>query len=176
MKDNMNSEFTLDMVQVRLIKDAPLYSEEKISTPEAAIRTIGNELSDMDREVVTVINCKTNGIPINACFVSIGTLNRALFSPREILKSTILSNAASVVLVHNHPSGQLIPSKEDIRVTKRFEELCELLGISFLDHVIVGGDNADRYYSFSEHDMLKKSEKCIDEEDKCTCNRKCNKR
>ena len=154
----MKSEFTLDMVQVRLVKDAPLYSEEKIDTPEAAIRTIGNELSDMDREVVAVINCKTNGIPINACFASMGTLNYALFSPREILKSTILSNAASVILVHNHPSGQLTPSREDIRVTKRFEELCELLGITFLDHVIVGGDD-ERYYSFSDHDMLGRSDK-----------------
>ena len=125
----MNNDFKLDVVQVRLAKGAPLYSDEKIDGPETAIKTVGKELADMDREVVAVINCKTNGMPINVCFASMGTLNKALFSPREILKSTILSNAASIVLIHNHPSGQFTPSREDIRVTGVFEELCGLLNI-----------------------------------------------
>ncbi len=92
--------------------------------------------------------------PINMNIVSIGTLNQSLAHPREILKSTILSNAESVMLFHNHPSGNcnLSPSAEDIALTDRMQKLCTLLGVPVLDHIIIG--NADRYYSFREHDSL----------------------
>lgn len=91
--------------------------------------------------------------PINVNVVSVGTLNASLAHPREILKSTILSNAASVMLFHNHPSGNLMPSEEDIAMTARMQEICSLLGTPVQDHIIIGRD--DRYFSFLEHAILK---------------------
>src|SRR5207247_6856225 len=69
--------------------------------------------------------------------VSVGSLNASIVHPREVFKPAVLASAASVVLVHNHPSGDPDPSEEDLTITKRLVEVGELLGISVLDHVIV---------------------------------------
>lgn len=76
------------------------------------------------------------------CFdcVSVGSLNQSLVHPRELFKTALLSSAAGIILVHNHPSGDPSPSSEDIAITRRLKEAGELLGIRVLDHVIVGSD------------------------------------
>lgn len=151
----MNSNaFELDVVQIRLVKNAPLYSDEKITSAEKAVELVGQELSDMDREVVAVVNCRTDLTPINVNFVSVGTLDRALFSPKDIVKSAILSNASAIILIHNHPSGNTTPSTADVCMTNKMEDLCDLIGITLADHVIVGGDDKDKYYSFSKNGLL----------------------
>ena len=141
--------FKLDVVSIRLVKDAPIYSMTKVTTPETAIEAVGNVLSDMDREVITIINLRSDGTPINVNFASVGTLNGAMAEPRELLKSSILSNAANMIMVHNHPSGCLEPSKTDIELTNRLIEVFSLMGIPLVDHVIVGGDNKS-FYSMRE--------------------------
>ena len=86
-----------------------------------------------------------------------GTLDASMVSPREVFKSSILSNAASFIAFHNHPSGSLQPSQEDRDVTRRLLECGDLLNIRMMDHIIVAGESA-RIYSFKEHgelDMLK---------------------
>ncbi len=137
--------FKLDMVSVRLVKDAPILSGVRIISPESAVEAMGSVMSEIDREVVAVINLKADGTPINASFVSMGTINAALTEPRELLKASILSNAANVIMVHNHPSGDLTPSKQDISLTNRMIEVFSLMGMPLLDHVIVGGDNKSFY-------------------------------
>lgn len=137
--------FKLDMVSVRLVKDAPVLSGVKIVSPESAVEALGSVMSEIDREVVAVINLKADGIPINASFVSVGTINAALTEPRELLKASLLSNAANVIMIHNHPSGNLTPSKQDISLTNRMIEVFSLMGMPLLDHVIVGGDNKSFY-------------------------------
>ena len=127
--------FKLDMVSVRLVKDAPILSGVRIISPESAVEAMGSVMSEIDREVVAVINLKADGTPINA----------ALTEPRELLKASILSNAANVIMVHNHPSGDLTPSKQDISLTNRMIEVFSLMGMPLLDHVIVGGDNKSFY-------------------------------
>jgi DNA repair protein RadC len=82
-----------------------------------------------------------------------GAISQAIAEPRELFKTAILSNAAKMMLVHNHPSGMLEPSKEDTILTDRMLKLTALLGIPLIDHVIVGGDNS-RYFSFKEKEML----------------------
>ncbi len=148
------NSFSLDVVSVRLVKDAPIFSEFEIHSPEDAIRVVGDVLSQMDREIVCVLNLKANGIPINCNFASVGAINYSMAHPRELLKASILSNAANIILVHNHPASSLLPSREDIRVTDRMQKLCDLVGIPLLDHVIVGGDNS-RYFSFKEKGIIK---------------------
>lgn len=147
------NEFKLKVVSVRLVKDAPLLSEKKIMKPEDAINVVGSVLSEMDREIICVINLKGDSTPINCHFASMGAVNQALAHPRELFKSSILSNAANMILVHNHPSSNLQPSKEDTIMTDRMIQLTELLGIPLLDHIIVGGDNRE-YFSFRAKGLL----------------------
>lgn len=147
------NEFKLDVISVRLIKDAPIFSEHKITCPDDAVNLIGKQLCEMDREVVCVINLKTDGTPINCHFASIGALNQSMAHPRELLKSSILSNAANMILLHCHPSASLQPSKEDTVLTDRMVQICGLMGIPLLDHIIVGGDNS-QYFSFKNKGIL----------------------
>lgn len=70
--------------------------------------------------------------------VSTGSLTASIVHPREVMKSVMLSSAAALVLLHNHPSGDPTPSREDLDLTKRLKECCELMGVRCLDHVIVG--------------------------------------
>lgn len=146
--------FQLDTVSVRLVKDAPLFSNKRIKSPEDAISVVGEFLCDMDREVICMINLKTDGTPVNCNFASMGAVNQAVAEPRELLKSAILSNAASMIMVHNHVSGFLEPSKEDTVLTDRLLKISSLVGIPLWDHVIVGGDNS-RYFSFHEKGLIK---------------------
>lgn len=146
-------DFGLDVVSVRLVKDAPLYSERPFTNPYEAVAVLGDTMCEFDREVVCVVNLRADLKPINVNFVSIGALNEAMLHPREVLKASILSNAASILLVHSHPSGNLIPSKSDTMVTDRMISLCSLLGIDLIDHVIVGGDNRE-FFSFKEKGII----------------------
>ena len=146
--------FQLDVVSVRLVRDAPIFSKQKITSPESALSVVGELLCEMDREVVCVINLKSDGTPINCNFASMGAINQAIAEPRELFKSAILSNASQMIMVHNHPSGNLEPSKEDTIITDRILKLSSLLGIPLTDHVIVGGDNT-KYFSFKEKELLK---------------------
>ena len=145
--------FKLDVVSVRLVKDAPIRSGCPIHSPEDAVALIGQELCEMDREVLCVINMKADGTPINCNFASVGVLNETIAHPREIFKSSILSNAAQMMLVHNHPSSRLTPSKADTILTDRMVKLCDYIGIPLIDHIIVGGDNT-KYFSFREKDIM----------------------
>lgn len=138
----------LERVQIRLVREPTLYSESPINTPEAAVKLLAETFKDYDREVVAVVNLRTDLKPINVNIVSIGALNESLVHPRETLKSAILSNASSILMVHNHVSGKLEPSEEDIKITDRMSQICSLLGIGLTDHVIVGP--VDEYFSFRE--------------------------
>lgn len=153
MKQSTDSDFQLDIVSVRLVQDVPMLSDHRICTPEDAIDVIGKYLCEMDREVLCVVNLKSDNTPINCHIASIGAINQTIAHPREILKSTILSNAASMIIVHCHPSANLTPSKEDTMLTDRMLRLSELIGIPLLDHIIVGGDNSE-YFSFKAKGIL----------------------
>lgn len=72
--------------------------------------------------------------------VSVGSLNQSIVHPREVFKTALISNAAALVLIHNHPSGDPSPSSEDIAITRRLKEAGDLLGVKVVDHVIVGTD------------------------------------
>lgn len=150
----INEKNQLEVVSVRLVKEAPLLSGHKICSPEDAIVVVGELLCELDREVVCVINLKSDGTPINCHFASMGAVNESIACPRELFKSSILSNAAAMVLLHNHPSGELHPSKTDTAVTEKMLKLSQLMGIPLHDHVIVGGDNKT-YFSFREKGLLK---------------------
>lgn len=146
----------LKVVSIRLVDSPPLYSKKKLSSPEAVYQFLSDEFSNLDREIGCILNLKTNGEVINLNVVSMGSLNASVMEVREIFKSSILSNAASIILMHTHPSGELQPSKEDINLTKRVELAGEILGIPLLDHIILG---QGEYMSFQEKGYMQSGRK-----------------
>lgn len=149
----MNEKQKVEVVSIRLVKEAPLYSAKEVHAVTDALEVIQKELATYDREIMGILALKTNGQVIHFYLASVGSLNAALIEPREIFKSAILANAASILAIHNHPSGTIHPSREDLVVTKRLFACGELLGIPLLDHVIVGGMTGHSY-SFREHGLL----------------------
>jgi DNA repair protein RadC len=108
------------------------------------------EKLDHERFYTVVIDGKNRVIAVH--LTSQGILNQALVHPREVFKPALLCSGAGVILVHNHPSGEPLPSNEDFILTQRLVEAGKLLGIEVLDHVIIGYDT---FYSFSKNKTLK---------------------
>ena len=144
--------YKLDRVAIRMVKEPPLYSSEPLRSPEAAVKVIADMLRQYDREAFCIVNLRNDLSPINMNIVSTGTLNASLAHPREILKSAVLSNASATMLFHNHPSGNLTPSQEDIEITDRMSKLFAMAEMPILDHIIIG--NGDQYYSFKENSVM----------------------
>ena len=94
-----------------------------------------------DREMFYVLHLDANLRLIAMELVSIGSLNNSTAHPREVFKGAILNNSAKVILVHNHPSGDTVPSQDDISATKTLVEAGKILGIAVLDHIIIGKNN-----------------------------------
>ena len=127
--------------------------EQQIRSSADASRLLHTCLADADREhfVVILLNQKNRVIGVNT--VSIGSLTASIAHPREVFKGAILSNAASIICGHNHPSsGDCQPSREDRALTQRLVEAGKLLGISILDHVIISETGS--YLSFADEGLL----------------------
>jgi DNA repair protein RadC len=90
----------------------------------------------------------TNKVVIKEKLLFIGTLDYSVVHPREVFKEAVLVSASSIICVHNHPSGNVIPSKNDFEITKRLVSIGDMLGIKVIDHVIIG---SEKYYSFLEN-------------------------
>jgi len=120
-----------------------------ISSPEDAAALVREEARTLDREEFGVLLLNTKNGLIKKCTVSRGSLNASIVEPREVFKDAIAASAASMILVHNHPSGDPTPSSEDIAITKRLVKAGELLNISVLDHVIIGHRAAGREQDYS---------------------------
>ena len=144
-----SKRYKLKEVCIRLAEGHPLYSDWPIDSPGEAIKVMRRELSRYDREVLCVVNLNTRLKPINFNVVSVGELNQSIASIPNILKAGILSNAGSFLLLHNHPSGDVAPSQDDIMTTRKVIEAGKILGIPCMDHIIIGGGNGD-YYSMRE--------------------------
>ncbi len=150
-------ETKLNVVRIKLIDDTPLFGNELIQSADDAIFLMQKELRNCDRETFCALHLNAKGKPLSMSVVSIGELNSTLVHPREVFKASILSNASAVIFMHNHPSGELTPSEEDKKATKRLEMAGQILGIPVVDHIIVG-ENKENYYSFHANDILNPDE------------------
>ncbi|WP_035057019.1 RadC family protein [Desulfuromonas sp. TF] len=83
--------------------------------------------------------------------VSVGSLSASIVHPREVMKNALLSSAAAIVLVHNHPSGDPTPSREDLEITTRLKECCDLFGLRLLDHLCIGDG---QFVSFADRGLI----------------------
>jgi DNA repair protein RadC len=136
------------IVTLKLVKENSfLYPDRNVRSPEDAYKLLKQFLVEVDREYFIVVCFDTKNQPtaINVCHI--GSLNASIVHPREVLKQAILSNSASVIVAHNHPSNDPTPSREDIEVTRRLVEAGKIIGIDVLDHLIVC---ADKFISLKE--------------------------
>ncbi|MCY9545469.1 JAB domain-containing protein [Lysinibacillus xylanilyticus] len=132
----------VQIVQVKLVREKSiLYKERKIRSPHDAYILMKEFIGDADREHFVVLCLDTKNQPTCIQVVHIGSLNTSIVHPREVLKSALLSNTASILVGHNHPSDTPTPSQEDIEVTERLKEAGKILGIDLLDHLIICSDS-----------------------------------
>ncbi|MHB8276763.1 MAG: JAB domain-containing protein [Candidatus Humimicrobiaceae bacterium] len=113
-------------------------------------------VSDNDKEKLFVILLNIKNVIIGYSLVSMGSLTASIVHPREVLKPAILASAASIIIVHNHPSGDQEPSTDDMEITKRIAKASSIMGINLLDHIILGfeADEFKGYYSFKQKDLI----------------------
>jgi DNA repair protein RadC len=128
------------VVRVRLIRETTT-NQVQLSSPEDAVKTCEEFLAEEDRENLIVLMLSTKNDLLGIHTASVGNLTSAIVTPREVFKAAILANAASIIIAHNHPSGDPEPSPEDIEVTRVIKSSGELLGIPLCDHIIVGGQS-----------------------------------
>ena len=145
---------SVPIYRVSLVRESRLHCyHTQIRSSADASTLLHTYLADVDREhfVVLMLDQKNKIIGINT--VSVGSLTASVVHSREVFKPAILSNAAAIILAHNHPSGQPQPSQEDRILTVRLVAAGKLLGISVLDHVIIG-DGTSAYFSFADEGLL----------------------
>jgi len=142
----------VNIISLKLVRESSLlYRPGRIRGPEDAFELVRNILEDADREIFMVIYLNTKNEPTAIHTVSVGTLNTSLVHPREVFKAAVMVNAASLILAHNHPSGDSEASREDIEITRKLAEAGNILGIQVIDHIIVGSGG---YRSLKDAGML----------------------
>jgi len=118
-------------------ENADRKSRPAIKNPEDAVRVVAAVLQGKKREHFMVISLDTRNHFIDTHVISIGSLDSSIVHPREVFNPVIKDHAASVILIHNHPSGNPDPSEEDIKLTRQLVESGRTLGIDVLDHIVV---------------------------------------
>lgn len=124
---------------------------EKITSSNDVYEIMKTKLENAKKEYFYAILLDTKNVIIAKDFVSMGDLNSTIVNPREVFKKAIKKSAKSIIIVHNHPSGNPNPSREDFAITKRLADSGELLDIEVLDHIIIG---KDCFYSFKKEGNL----------------------
>lgn len=145
--------YRIPIYKVQLVRDSSQSSEVKrVKTPDDAVGILQKYLQGADREnfVVLMLDAKNQVIGINT--VSVGSLSSTPVHPREVFKPAILSNAAGIILCHNHPSNDPTPSEDDRKLTAQLKAAGELLGIPVVDHIII--TETEKYYSFKANEEL----------------------
>lgn len=127
--------------RVALVRDGShAVASRTINHPQDVYSLLRDELANADREIFLALLLDTRNRVIGTHQVSVGSLSASIVHPRETFKAAILGNAASMILTHNHPSGDPEPSAEDIAVTNRLKQAGEILGVPVLDHLVICGD------------------------------------
>jgi|SRR6056297_1984785 len=141
---------------LRLVKESSKSYDliKHITRPIEAVYVLNDvaELNIRTEEVFVIITLDNTNKITGLFEVSVGSLTSSIVTPREVFKRAILQNAQSIIMAHNHPSGEIDPSKEDIDITKRLVRIGELLGIEVFDHIIIG--EGDKYLSLRKEGII----------------------
>ena len=151
MKPNFNQNYKGIRCRVCLVRENTGDEIIKINNESDAYELVKDELAGSDREMILSVMLTVKNDLIGVETVSIGSITASTTTPRDVFKSAILANAVSIIVCHNHPSGNLDPSDADIEITKQLIAAGELLGIKVLDHLIVsnqGYKSLRDYYEF----------------------------
>jgi DNA repair protein RadC len=122
------------VIQLPLVREA---SKERVKSPEDIAR-ICADIRDLAQETFHVLLLNTRNNLVNRVMATAGILDASLCHPREMFRQAVAQDAAAIVLVHNHPSGDPSPSAEDIKITKQMIDAGNIMGIKVLDHVVLG--------------------------------------
>lgn len=125
--------------------------EYKIGCPRDVFNLVSTEMTGLKQEILKLIMVNTKNVVLSMKDISIGSLNSSIVHPREVFKEAVRESSASIIICHNHPSGDPTPSEEDISITCRLKECSKILGIELLDHVIIG---YGKYVSFKEKGLM----------------------
>ncbi len=131
----------------------PEIKDFDIKDPQSVVKAIRASIKDKAKEHFKLILLNSRNKIIGISTVSIGSLNASIVHPREVFKDAIIHNAHSVILVHNHPSGDHEPSEDDLTITKRLTEAGKILGIEVIDHIIISKNG---FFSFKEKGVISK--------------------
>ena len=143
----------VEIVRLKMVRENSYRTLGKVESPEDAIEVFRGFIGeDNDREQCALLCLDIKNRPTAVHLVSVGTLDSLLIHPREVYKTAILANAASIICAHWHPSGDPEPSPEDLKMTFRLMRAGDLMGIKLLDHLILGAD-AD-FLSMKESGMM----------------------
>lgn len=155
---NMELERIITLQEFRKLYTSLDYFEQKyqIKSPTDAAAYLQPTLADRDYEIAVGLMLDTRNHVIKQLIIGEGTLDSATIQPRKLAKDALLYNAKSVILAHNHPSGDPHPSKEDIDTTRIISEILSGLGIAVMDHIVIGKND---FSSLKQMDMLPKSSK-----------------
>lgn len=132
--------------------------QKRIKSPDEAIGYVaeyyGPYLRDTKKECFHIILLDVKNKPLDNIEISKGSIDASIVDPKEIIKQATWQSASSIILVHNHPSGETEPSAEDMRITNTIIDACKLVGIKVLDHIIIGKNKED-YYSFANKGLIR---------------------
>jgi DNA repair protein RadC len=134
----------------RVLKQGML-GQNFVRSPQAVTDYLTASLRDLKREVFKVIFLDKGLKILGEKDMFFGTVDEAAVHPREVVREALFQNASSLVLVHNHPSGKVEPSREDYEITQKIKTACQTVSIRILDHIIIG---ENQYFSFSERSQL----------------------
>lgn len=139
----------IQIVKTQIVREGSLlYETRRFRNPQEAAELARLFYRYADREIFLVLSVDNKNTPLAIEVVSVGTINQAFAEPREVFKHAILSNATNIICFHNHLSGIVTPSEEDILMTKRLNQVGNIIGIRLLDHIIIG--EGEDYYSMQE--------------------------
>jgi len=138
----------LNKIEYKLVKEQVSdYHTKQLTSPRDAYDWF-KHLEDSDREKFIVVCLDVKNKVVCFDIVGIGSVSHVAVSPREIIKSAILSNASGIILIHNHPSGDCMPSPQDEKLTDNMKRACDMFEITVVDHLIVG---KGQYYSIADN-------------------------
>ena len=129
-----------------------MHITQSIINPQAAEAILHDRMQSLDHEEVWAVFLDRKAKVIDQQMLSKGTLSQTAIDCRTVLRNALLVNAASLILLHNHPSGDPRPSTQDIHFTERLYKACDLMDVNLLDHIIVGEDG---FFSFANENIIK---------------------
>ena len=142
MNRNKFPRYRLPQVRVKLVHEGrSMFSDHPFENPAQIARAFSSLIRYSDREVVAVVLLDTALHPVAFNIISVGSVNESMVPAYQVLRPAILSGASGIVMLHNHPSGNLQPSDHDLECTRSMIEACRICGIQLLDHLICSGND-----------------------------------